>query len=96
MNKSEEGDAIKCEQSPSCHTHTATLHSPERDFRFNLNTAGKYRGTSLRRNHHPVGPYSRTMPSLLWWCLGGVGRFLMSEVPLYPGRETFSDTYGHA
>ena len=24
-----------------------------------------YRGTSLIRNHHPVGPYSRTMPRLL-------------------------------
>jgi len=26
---------------------------------------GVYRGTSLRRNLHPVGPYSRTMPRLL-------------------------------
>ena len=25
------------------------------------------RGTSLIRNRHPVGPYSRTMPRLLWW-----------------------------
>ena len=25
-----------------------------------------YRGTSLIRNRHPVGPYSRTMPRLIW------------------------------
>jgi len=25
-----------------------------------------YRVTSLIRNRHPVGPYSRTMPRLLW------------------------------
>ena len=25
-----------------------------------------YRGTWLIRNGHPVGPYSRTMPRLLW------------------------------
>jgi len=41
----------------------------------------RYRGTSLIRNHHPVGPYSRTMPRLLWRSWGG-GRFLMREVPL--------------
>jgi hypothetical protein len=39
-----------------------------------------YRGSSLR-NRHPVGPYSRTMPELLWRSYGG-GRMLMSEVPL--------------
>ena len=32
-------------------------------------------GTSLVRNRHPVGPYSRTMQRLLWWCLGGVAFF---------------------
>ena len=26
-----------------------------------------YRGTSLIRNRVPLGPYSRTMPRLLWW-----------------------------
>ena len=26
-----------------------------------------YRGTSLKTKHHPVGPYSKTMPRLLWW-----------------------------
>ena len=26
-----------------------------------------YRGTSLKRNRYPVGPYSRTMPKGLWW-----------------------------
>ena len=25
-----------------------------------------YRGTSLTRHRHPVGPYSGTMPRLLW------------------------------
>ena len=39
------------------------------------------RGTSLIRNRHPIGPYRRTMPRLVWRSLGG-GRFLMSEVPL--------------
>ena len=43
-----------------------------------------YRGTSLIRNRHPVGPYRRTIPRLLWRSWGG-GRSLMSEVhvPLY-------------
>ena len=27
---------------------------------------GRCRGTSIIRNRHPVGPYSRTMPRLLW------------------------------
>ena len=27
---------------------------------------------SETKNRHPVGPYSRTMPKLLWWSLGGV------------------------
>ena len=30
-----------------------------------------YRVTSLVRNRHPVGPYSRTMPRLLWQFQGG-------------------------
>jgi len=41
-----------------------------------------YRGSSPMRNSAPLGPYSRTMPTALWWPLGG-GLFLMSEVPLY-------------
>ena len=36
---------------------------------------------SLTRTRHPVGPYSRTMPMLLWRSWGGGGG-LMSEVPL--------------
>ena len=44
--------------------------------------SSEYRGTSLARKRTPLGPYSRTMPRLLWWCCGG-GRFLMSEVPLF-------------
>ena len=41
-----------------------------------------YRGTSLIRKHLFLGPYSRAMPRALWWLYGGVGAFLMSEVPL--------------
>ena len=33
-----------------------------------------YRGTSLIRKRHPGGPYSRTMPKILWWSWG-VGNF---------------------
>ena len=46
------------------------------------------RGTSLRRNRRPLGPYRRTMPRALWESWGG-GRFRMSEVPLYarPARS---------
>ena len=32
-----------------------------------------YRGTSLKRSRHPVGPYSRTVPRLLWRSWGGGG-----------------------
>jgi len=39
-------------------------------------------GTSLIRNRHPVGPYSRIMPRLLWRSWGGAN-FLMGEVPLH-------------
>jgi len=30
-----------------------------------------YRGTSLIRNTPLLGPYSRTIPRVLWWCQGG-------------------------
>ena len=39
-----------------------------------------YRGISLIRNHHPVGPYRRPMPGLLWWC-NGDGGFLQARYP---------------
>ena len=44
-----------------------------------------YRGVSLIRNRPPLGPYSSIR---LGPCGGprGGGLFLMSEVPLYPGR----------
>jgi len=45
--------------------------------------ASRYRGTSLIRNSTPPGPYSRTMPRVLWWPKGGGGGVLMSEVCLY-------------
>jgi len=44
-----------------------------------------YRGTSLIRNTPLLGPYSRTIPKVIWWSWGG-GLFLMSEVPLYQPR----------
>jgi len=45
--------------------------SGKTDFQFPV--PGAYRGTSLIRNRHPVGPYSRTMSRLLWRSLGGDG-----------------------
>ena len=43
---------------------------------------------SLIRNRQPVGPYSRTMPRLLWRSKGGSG-FLWAR---YPCKETVIDT----
>ena len=40
-----------------------------------------YRGTSPVRNTPLLGPYSKTIPRVLWWSYGG-GLFLMGEVPL--------------
>ena len=31
----------------------------------------RYRGTSFIRNTPLLGPYSRTMPRVLWWFKGG-------------------------
>jgi hypothetical protein len=50
-----------------------------------------YRGTSLRRNNPPIGPYNRPMPMALRGSYGG-GRFLMSGVPLY-GPERVRDSW---
>jgi len=41
-------------------------------------------GTSLIRNTPLLGPYSRTIPRVLWWSLGGGGSFLWAR---YPCRE---------
>ena len=41
-----------------------------------------YRGTSLIRNRHPLGPYRRPLPRVLVGGSYGDGRFLMGEVPL--------------
>ena len=35
----------------------------------------RYRGTSLRRNSAPLGPYSETMPRALWCSYGGGGLY---------------------
>jgi len=43
---------------------------------------GSCRGTSLIRTPPLLGPYSRTIPRVLWWSRGEGGLFLMSEVPL--------------
>ena len=40
-----------------------------------------YRDTSIIKNSDPLGRYSRTMHTALWWPKGG-GLFLISEVPL--------------
>ena len=40
------------------------------------------RGTSLTRNTPFVGPFSRTIPRVMWWSQGR-GLFLMSEAPLH-------------
>ena len=40
-----------------------------------------YRGTSVIRNTPLLGPYRRTIPSVILWSKGG-GLFLMSEVLL--------------
>ena len=42
-----------------------------------------HRGTSLIRNTPLLGPYSGTISRVIWRFKRG-GRFLMSEVPLYP------------
>ena len=33
------------------------------------------------RDHHPVGPYRKTMPRLLWRSQGGGGDFLWARYP---------------
>ena len=53
-----------------------------------------YRGTSLIRKRHPVGPYSRAMPRDLWGSQGGL-RFLMSEVTLYLAHKKAPPTCDH-
>ena len=39
-----------------------------------------YRGTWLKRNRLPLGPYKRPVPSALYWSRAGRG-FRMSDVP---------------
>ena len=46
------------------------------------------KGTSLIRNNHYLGPYSRTVPRALWWSHAGA-RFLVSEVPLQDGAYPY-------
>ena len=45
-----------------------------------------YEGTSLIRSNAPLGPYSRTIPMVLWWSEGRA-LFLTSKVPLYGVRK---------
>ena len=45
-------------------------------------TVVPYRGTSLRRKHLPLGPYSRPMPGVTWGSWRD-GLFLISEAPLH-------------
>jgi len=51
-----------------------------------LNTPGKYKGTSPTRNCHPLGPYSWSVPRGPTLVLGG-GKALMSKVPLQCARR---------
>ena len=53
---------------------------------------GTYRGTSLTRKRTPLGPYRRPMPRVLGGS-EGVGRFLMSKVPLYGGPMGVGGSY---
>ena len=48
-----------------------------------------YRGTSLMRTPPLLGPYSRTIPRVVWWSYRE-GEFLMGEVPLYTRCTTGS------
>jgi len=88
------GEAVSYERgTPVRDTEAAPSHvcpeagAPSRGgpMLFHLVPRRAYRGTSLIRNRHPVGPYSRTMPRLLWRSWGG--GVLMSEVPLYLSHE---------
>ena len=60
-----------------------------------LRIGQSYRCTSLISITPLPGPYSRTIPRVLWWSQGG-GLFLMSEVPLQalPTRRLWSRNVG--
>ena len=49
--------------------------------------AAWYRGTSLTGTPPLLGPYSRTIPGVIWWSQGG-WRFLMSEAPLQRSKRS--------
>jgi len=51
-------DVISSIQIPSLHLVNTSLPPSGQP---------SYRGTSLIRNSAPLGPYSRTMPRILWW-----------------------------
>ena len=53
-------------------------------------TLARYRGASLIRKRHPLGPYSRTMTRPLWGPEGGCG-FLGAMYP-YTGRTWHAHT----
>ena len=53
-------------QAPSaCHTSEAPCIIIERGMQITFDP--EYRGTSFIRNCPPLGPYSRTIPTDLWW-----------------------------
>ena len=54
---------------------------------FLISEVPMYRCTSLRRERPPLGPYNRPIygPQVL---LGRGGRFRMSEVPLWPVKNS--------
>ena len=59
-----------------------TKSIPPRILRRGFWERGEYRGTSLPRKRHPVGPYSRTIPEVIGESLGD-GCCLMGEVARY-------------
>ena len=63
-----------------------TAHIPPCPARGRL--PGGYRGTSLIRNTLLLGPFSRTLPRVLWWSLGGGGCFLLARYPCTGGVRT--------
>jgi len=46
--------------------HTQVMNTHRALGSSGIGKAGECRGTSLIRNRHPLGPYSRTMPRLPW------------------------------
>ena len=66
---------------PLHHAHTASRTPGAKEARALAPLPSQYRGTSLKRNSAPLGPYSRNMPRALWWSQLGGGCFLWARYP---------------